>query len=58
MALGHFFIQIVAALDHDENVADDEDGGGGVCDGCNHLRLFIRNIAKGTTDPGVDYFIY
>ena len=26
------FIQILAALDHNENVADDEDGGGGVCD--------------------------
>ena len=30
---GPLFIQIVAAFDHDENVADDEDGVGGVCDG-------------------------
>ena len=30
---GPLFIQIVAALDYNENVADDEDGVGGVCDG-------------------------
>ena len=27
------FFQILAALDHNENVADDEDCVGGVCDG-------------------------